>query len=132
MYAALLLLLSASLRVPIVYWPAPSQMDGFVVCSESTANAALLSLTLLFLVWPGSDLTQYSLLSKLLIWQACEVCHAWCDTRCDGCGCTFYCCREHQKMDWPNHQKHCRALAFYSGRDQKNSVHLANAEKSQC
>ena len=83
-------------------------------------------------VRPGSDLTQYSLLSKLLIWQACEVCHAWCDTRCDGCGCTFYCCREHQKMDWPNHQKHCRALAFYSGRDQKNSVHLANAEKSQC
>ena len=34
---------------------------------------------------------------------------------CSRCGVTFYCCREHQLLDWPSHKLACTALAHGAG-----------------
>eukprot|EP01094_Clydonella_sp_ATCC50884_P004983 TRINITY_DN13966_c0_g1_i1.p1 TRINITY_DN13966_c0_g1~~TRINITY_DN13966_c0_g1_i1.p1 ORF type:complete len:266 (+),score=62.95 TRINITY_DN13966_c0_g1_i1:82-879(+) len=32
-------------------------------------------------------------------------------SKCGGCGCVFYCSREHQKQDWKIHKSECKAVA---------------------
>lgn len=40
----------------------------------------------------------------------CKICGKECRRRCEKCPWIFYCCREHQIEDWPEHKKNCKNI----------------------
>ena len=38
----------------------------------------------------------------------CEVCSIKSVFKCAGCGCSYYCSKEHQKRDWKRHKRFCK------------------------
>lgn len=40
----------------------------------------------------------------------CEVCSIKSVFKCAGCGCCYYCSKEHQKYDWKRHKRLCKVL----------------------
>jgi len=45
--------------------------------------------------------------------SGCELCGAKADLKCSRCLTTYYCCRKHQKKDWPRHKTICRPAGVF-------------------
>ena len=51
---------------------------------------------------------------------------------CSRCGETFYCCREHQLLDWPSHKLTCTALAHGAGTSAGNGRAHCHRFEHEC
>ncbi|KAJ4438510.1 hypothetical protein ANN_14455 [Periplaneta americana] len=40
--------------------------------------------------------------------ETCAVCRQPAQQRCGGCHVTYYCCRDHQRLDWKGHRERCK------------------------
>ncbi|XP_069705567.1 SET domain-containing protein SmydA-8 [Periplaneta americana] len=40
--------------------------------------------------------------------ETCAVCRQPAQQRCGGCHVTYYCCRDHQRLDWKGHRDRCK------------------------
>ena len=56
----------------------------------------------------------------------CIVCGNKASQRCSACRTVYYCCRVHQREDWPNHKQECFALL------QRLCVYCEHPTKSYC
>ena len=43
----------------------------------------------------------------------CELCGEKADHRCSRCETAYYCCKNHQRKDWPRHKKICRKASKF-------------------
>jgi hypothetical protein len=49
-----------------------------------------------------------------MVAETCAVCTQPAKQRCGGCHVTYYCCRDHQRLDWKRHRNQCKPFKISS------------------
>jgi hypothetical protein len=52
--------------------------------------------------------------------------------KCKGCSAAWYCCPEHQKLDWPNHKSDCNSLKKLRRQMKKDAAAVGPMNNQRC
>jgi len=63
--------------------------------------------------------------------NTCEICGLFASKRCSACGSVYYCCRDHQLLDWNlGHEKQCKILKSKTTTTTTTTTNLPEKRKS--
>ena len=57
--------------------------------------------------------------------KLCAFCNKTAELKCAGCYKVYYCNKEHQKLDWKNHDKNCSALKLVEDKSSGRKYYIA-------